>query len=337
MKRLILILLIAQLSCETEETSLEIKKDFMSFKSSLEFIEISAAISQMSDLELDEWEKQNSFVSMRSALNKAYEEASLIESEEGLKEFLKKYDHILYFEEDGFKPRIGIQSIHPYINSEGYYEVGGYLHRVMGDFIISCKGNNSKQLRLLSSEDEISEAMTGFKVSRFKNFTEEFTDGRVAAACGTQMFATYFKNESGCKDDREVNLFVTSFVEVVTDASGTYNTPRVEIIVQPRRRYAITCHWNGYDNPTELRNTSFTIRAWQRISYTSSGTTSQIANYSVSLPYVYQSTGNGYKWNQPIGDWTFNEPVSAFPFTTLHAEGKSQGVGVNGWAIIDCQ
>ena len=37
------------------------------------------------------------------------------------------------------------------------------------------------------------------------------------------------------------------------------------------------------------------------------------------------------------GDWTFNEPVGAFPFTTLHAEGKSQGVGVDGWAVIDCR
>ena len=40
--------------------------------------------------------------------------------------------------------------------------------------------------------------------------------------------------------------------------------------------------------------------------------------------------------DQPIEDPLLNQLITAFPFTSLHAEGSSRGVGYN-FAIIDCQ
>jgi hypothetical protein len=340
MKKLLILFLsiFLSVSCYDNNEVETNEVDRMVFSSQNEFKSVTDKISKLNDQELDEWEKSHNFISFRSVLNGAYKEFELVSNEKELYEFLKKYDDILTIKDSVLTPLITI-SIHQAIaNRNGFYEINHYLNKIVGDYIVSSEKSNIDRLMSINSVEQLN-GISDRDIQAIKYIDTENSNisGRVNAACSTNMFASYFKNESNCRNDREVNLFVKSYRDISTDASGTYYYPKVEIIVQPRKRLGTFCSWTGYNNPTELRNTSFTILGWQRLSYTSSGTTSQLALYSFNLPYVYNPYGNGYKWTQAVGDWTFNEPVSAFAFTTLHAEGKSQGVGVDGWAIIDCQ
>jgi len=313
----------------------EVKR--LSFASHEDFKAITEDISKMNDQELDQWEKNQDFVSFRTVLNTAYKESETIQTEKDLSQFLDKYNDILTLEDSILTPSIKIYTHQAITNRDGIYQTGEYLNKIIGDYVVTADKSRLKILKTLNSTDQLQGKIDGVQIFRYVGPIDQNSIGRTNASCGTNMFASYFKNESGCRNDREVNLFVTSYRNISTNTSSTYYYPKVEIIVQPRKRLGTVCSWTGYDNPTELRNTSFSIYGWQRLSYTSSGTTSQLALYSFTLPYVYNPYGNGYKWTQAIGDWTFNEPVGAFPFTTLHAEGKSQGVGVDGWAVIDCR
>lgn len=335
MKKFIPIFVLVVLSCQSENDLITSKKlETMSFKNHDDFRSVTEKLTAMSDVELDEWEKSNSFVSFRSVLNTAYKEFDLITTEEQHNQFFKKYSDVLKIDNGSLEPTIKIASQRAFVNREGLYETEGYLNKIIGDYIVSGPLLEYNRLKELKRESQVLGKMDGLRVYEYTT-SKENTNGRTNAACGTNMFASYFRNESNCRNDREVKLYVNSFRDIVTNSSGTYYYPKVQIIVAPHKRSGTFCNWSLYANPTELRNTSFSVRAYQRITFGSTATTSQIITYSFTLPYISQN--NGIDWTQTIGDWTFNEPVSAFPFTSLHAEGKSQGVGENGWAIIDCQ
>jgi hypothetical protein len=110
MKKLIFFFLSISLiaSCnETEELALnmnEVKR--LSFASHEDFKAITEDISKMNDQELDQWEKNQDFVSFRTVLNTAYKESETIQTEKDLSQFLDKYNDILTLEDSILTPSI---------------------------------------------------------------------------------------------------------------------------------------------------------------------------------------------------------------------------------------
>ena len=273
--------------------------------------------------------------------------------------FEEKYKDILTVENDGISPRIKVSTLQSIVNREGIYETGGYLNKIVGNNIFSAHKDDYFKLSQLESIDPClpaaKQVQNGIKIFQYTLLPElpnpcadpipdpDPTPTPIPS-CSHYMKASYFDNQSKCSDDREVYISAKSFVYFyggLTVIDGiemyvNYHYPSVEILVRGKKRNW-HCNWDYYETRLQLKNTSFTIDAWENYARDKFRTYSIQKTYNVIAPFIdTYSDKPGLLWTYRVGDELFNEPVKPFPFTKLHAEGTSRGVGYH-WAIINCQ
>ncbi len=307
------------------------------FTSHEEFKAITDKIPSMTQKELDTWEKENSFVSFRTVLKQAYVEMETLTTEEEYSSFLKKYDDVLSLQDSTLTPRIDIEHLQAFVNRDGLYETSGYLHKVVGDYIITVKSNHFSELKNIKSVNSNSRLSDKIAIFKFTESERELnTNARTNSVCSVSLTDSFWLNESGCKNDREAFVRARSYQEISANTGGTYYYPRISFRVWGRYRNWL-CTWKEYDTQYEYRNASYSIWAWERISMNSSASISQPKFYPVeSIPDESIDDGSyGLTWDRPIGDWRFNENLATSPFTSVYIQGKSRGIGDN-WITVSC-
>lgn len=337
------ILLIVQISCLEKENLSDAStykfENYASFETESEFNEITNKISSMTDEDIIAWESRKGFESYRSVYSKAISEWDLISSDEGAAKFAIKYKDILTIQDSTLVPSIEINVVQSIVNRQGVYETQGFINRIEGEYVLSV---HKKNITKLQDPKKIVEEIREGRVSgddgvRFSKYISE-GDGRnipnkkSKAACTTNMVASYFYNQSNCRNDREVFISARSYIDLYTNFEGDWRQPRVEIKVWGKLRTGTFCVWNNYQTTLAYRNVDFSIMAWEVIGQTVSPKLFQFN------PPDYAPTNDRLDlfWNQPIGNRVLNQLISPAAFTTLHAEGTSRGVNGN-WAIIDCR
>jgi len=308
----------------------------MSFISDKQFETITNKIPDMTDQELDNWEKDNSFTSYRTVLEQANEEWKSIVSYEDKTKFLKKYEDILSLQDSTITPFISIFLYQSIVNREGIYETNGFLNRVIGEYIVTMEKKDSQKLRSLKAididwnEGRVLDEKNGMRIFKFIGFDSN-TNARTNSTCTTYMQAEYYYNPSGCRNDRKAYISAKSYLTLSTKSDGDWRQPRVEILVWGKIRNG-WCNWDSYLTLLEYRSVSFEIMAWSNQNGVSIPTL-----FSRILPdYAPTYEKSTLPWDQAIGDPLLNQLINPSAFNRLHAEGKSRGVDYN-WAIIDCR
>ncbi len=307
----------------------------------------------MTEKELDEWESVNNFVSYRSILKSANKEWSAITEESQIQAFAKKYNDILTIEASSVSPRIKIRSYQSIVNRAGIYQTSEYLNKVVGGNIYTIQKNESEKLNLMLPSDPApcqlarKAQRSGIVVNPYVAILIDPCNSGGGGggpvnpppppppppSCQATNRAEYFLNESGCSDDRLVAIFGISYLLTYTTFEGTWRQPRVKIEVDGKIRLAFWCIWASYKTQLEYRNVSFSIMAYTRQNDVGFPTL-----FTRSLPDYFQAHEDiNLVWDRPIGDAVLNQVITPSAFTSLHAEGKSRGTGVNGWAVIDCR
>ena len=329
----------------------------MIFNTPEQFFSTIDKIGEMSEEELDDWEATNNFKSYRSVLNDANNEWLAMTDLNQIPLFEEKYKDILTVENDGILPIIKVGTLQSIVNREGIYETGGYLNKIARSNIYTVAKSESEKLNTILPEVEpciqARIAQGGVTVFQYTALPapDPCTDPEPnppppppIPSCTHYMKASYFDNQSKCRDDREVYISAESFVYFyggLTVIDGiemyvNYHHPAVLILVRGKIRNWL-CNWDYYNTRLQLRNISFTIDGWENYARDKFRTYSIQKSYNFSLPFFDTNSDEpSLAFSFRVGDELFNEPVNPFPFTKLHAEGTSRGVGYR-WAIINCQ
>ena len=336
MKKIVLLIIIVPLviSCDEQLANQKAKfyQNTMTFKSISDLNSVADKISGMNDFELDNWEKEKSFVSYRSILREAEKEWMKITSQEERSNFLKKYEDILTLTDSTLKPSIDIGLYQAIVNREGIYQTDGSLNKVIGNFIVSVKNDDYKKIENLKSID-INEQLAktaGVKIIKYAGGDFNI-NSRTKSTCSTFVEESYFDNHSKCKDDRRVYVLGKSYLLFSTNFEGDWRQPRVDVEVYGTKRNGF-CNWSGYWTVLQYRNVSYSLMAWT------------VQNGIATPTLISKSIPDNFNENEytvlkndiAVGSSVLNQSISASAFTTLHAEGTSRGVSGN-WAIVHCQ
>lgn len=326
---LLMAVVIGVTSCQPDDNSLTAKSNnpVLKFETNNEFEVITNQVPDMTDDELDAWEKSKGFVSYRYVLNQARREWNNVSDEPMLLAFTEKYSDILSVHEGDIVPKISIRLYQSIVNREMLYQTGTTVHKVVGNYLVSAPADNHQSLYSVTTASGAS-SDAGLKVLQY---TGDNSAARSAAACSTDQTASYFANHGGCRDDREVYVRALSYLTYSTTYEGDWRQPRVLLKVWGKERNG-WCNWNTYTTELSYRNASFTIYAW-----TVSGGVATSTLFTRTPP-DYAPTGDrtDLPWDQAIGDKVLNFAISANAFSTLHFEGASRGTN-NNFAVLDCQ
>lgn len=339
----VVILLLAVVSCnenfepEFIDTKIQDESSFINFKSLEDFESFGEKFMTMTDKELDIWENENSFTSYRTLLNEAYLQLDSLESEEERAIFIDKYKDVLTLQNDKWTPLIDIKFYQSIVNRQGFYKTDGFVNRVVGDYILTVRADDYEGLKKVKSVDRIVDSKVlnsqGIRTYRYVGFDSNSEDTRILSPCSTQMITEYFENESGCRNDRRVYLRATSFVAYTVTSEGDFYQPKVAIRVWGERRRGTWCNWDWYRTALSLRNISYTIRGYAAQSngvFVPRSYSIAVGDSNSPSDYTY------WEHNRNIGVKVLNQHITPFPFTKLHAEGTSRGVG-DVWVVLDCQ
>jgi hypothetical protein len=330
---LIVFVMIVVLSCDNnQETSQTLPQGIPEFNSSQEFSLATGVVASSSEEELDAWETKKGFISMRTILNRAKLEASLANSYEEFLVVAKKFSDVAFVEDSTLVPFIGISFYQSIVNREGFYKTGDFIHKVIGNYIITTHVNDFSKLDGLSQQTDPNSLKSIEAIKSFKYFgTDSDDNGRTAAACSSYQEASYFANASKCRDDREVYVSGKSYMTMWTGFEGDWYQPRVELKVWGRIRNG-WCNWNDYDTELSYRNASFDIMAW---SY-QGGVLSTKLEHRVISDYAPSGDRRNLRWDTAMGDPVLNVSLPTNSFINLHFEGASRGTN-NNYAVLDCR
>lgn len=266
------------------------------------------------------------------SFDKVYKEAlaklDLAETIEQHDLILEEYSDVIHVEDSTYVPKIKNLFYRKICNRGGLYISDGFAHKVIGDeAIVYTRKANIEALAAVKSVENLDE--TKFISTRYQETTTDPSNGRMLAACGAPEMATYYKNPSGCNDDRKVTTYINPFWIV----SGNDRTPAALSQVYGQLRTGVWCNWKNYETRLEHVNVSFTITY---------GTTLGTADVIMNRPdYIGTNDVERYEsWNGAlIGgpmNWNGYSPLVIYT-KEAHQEGTSRGVGTDNWAILDCE
>lgn len=326
-------LIIFALSCT--ERSLDDSKMLMQsnvplFKSD-SFHGLADQLALMSDDEFVKWEEQNSFESYRTVLKRAHSEWALVEDESQQSSFVAKYADILSVVDGRIVPNISIPYYQRIINRQGFFQVGDFLHKVDAEYVVSANAQSHNKLfekDLVAKYGEKGGASSGIKVMRYLPENISAT-GKKAQACWYEMIASYFKNQSGCKNDREVFINTRSYMNTWTDYEGDHFGQRFMVGVWGEIRNGF-CNWNMYHTEVHRQSVSFNMTAWDVINGIGIPTA-----YTITIPDRSDEFSSEMVWDGSIGDVLLNQYATAANYNSFYGRGATRGTD-NNWAVLSC-
>ena len=305
-------------------------------------------LHKLSPQEFSNWEKDKGFISFQTVYEEALTKLNATEDGASFKKLLVEYSDVLNVSEDlSVTPKISISLYQKLCNRDGIYRSDKNLFKLVDDkAIVRAAEENYNQLSKVNSSKNLDKDI--FHVTYITGNPDKVgTQSRTAeGSCGTNFIETsYFYNQSGCGNDREVRISTRSYVYFIYSVEYvngvpigmSYYFPRVEIIVWGRKRRS-TCNWTDYATQLTLNNTSFTLNAWARDSEDPYRTYSHAQLFTKTVDNT-TTPGDYFTLvsTTDVGDYLRNEGflISSFNFLDIHAEASSRGTN-NNFAVVDC-
>ncbi len=338
MKKILIILGYLAFACSDEmKLSPSLLPSMSKFASQSEFDQFVNQFAQLAPEDYNSWQTKQSFSSFRTIMLKAYLELDTISSVNVFNEFLKKYKKIFVVKDSVLVPRIDIPLYQAIANEDGFYETDGFVNKLHGDFVLIAKAESFLRLNGLDVDDvlrkwleknEKPEYLSIFQITNTGN--KQNPNEKSNATCTTYETASYFYNQSNCRNDREVVIIAKSYITTTMTSIGDTRQPRVLIEITALKRAATFCGWYLYTTNIKRANTSFSVMAWSVADYVATP-----QRFDIALP-GYTVDSYVISWDYPIGSSLLNQYVEAQPFISVHSEATHRGVNGN-WAILDCR
>ncbi len=279
-------------------------------------------VAAMNEIELNAWEDEIGFNSIRYQEYKALEELnSMPETAANFESFKAEYDDLFEFTKDGMNSKN--QNLYSnIIGSQGMYYVGSTLHKVLDNHIIAITDGDMDKMAKAEYSLQSNEA-DGIYVNSYNVNLQEQTELKNDLYCGTYL------SDTEVSSGRSILLEVWLDQAMSMNAGVTTTSGVVNIKIRPKRFGILG--WTRYKTTLEYKELEFEV--------------SNCVGDFIGGPYSGDSNGDDYYtlssqfW---FGDAYQTSPCStndmygiAGYFTRVKALASSRGIGDN-WAEVRC-
>ena len=314
---------------DVQLSTLKVNNGILEFNSADEYFKSEAQILNLPENELDKWEKQIGFESMRSVINNAYDELDLVELEEDFYNVMDKYRDVLTIQDSVVRPIVEDIFLQSITSREGLYSSVSHFNKVLPDGVVSI--NKQHDIKVLKSVTNLNDANSNHELIVYK---PDYEASRLkSTGCGASSIeASATKNASKCKDRRRVFVSMVTAKRKYSYSNGEY-AERYSVWVQvtAERMLGVVCLWKRYDTFLEFKNVNYKIRAPYYFP------DFQWMTYTDATNWWGRSDGDAYTLTRikNTGDLIYNVTLPTPTFISVHAEASSRGVG-DLWAVVDC-
>lgn len=303
------------------EDKLVVKNGMLSFSSQKLFEETREMITHMSEDELNIWEADLGFMSLRTKQNKVLDELDMVDTDEEVYSILSENPNLFQIVEDrNQEPELAeivddkVYTALADIN--GMYVVENTTYKVLKDVVLVADNENYEQL-LKVNDNNFDE----YKNESWLKIIEDEPNNRLKSSCSecgvTDITVDVIKNKSWCKNDRKVKL--TAKVDGKQYDFPTEYKIKATITVRGYRKRG--CVWVIYKTDLYYEDVAMQV-------YTSQGT------FSFNFPDGYKSDTRKLEKTETVATISGGYQ-GVYNFKDIYASASSRGVG-NRWAIIDC-
>lgn len=277
--------------------------------------------SEMTESELDEWEKSIGFISYRTVFSISADEFHLLQTHEEFIEWQERYDDILYMEDSIVKPRIPRYEDQLFVNRSGEYYIDQSYVKVLEDRVITIfDGDKSKLTIALTEQSPVTRK--NYNIS----YRNDFDVIELRSNVGTCYAGNNRARNSVQNDKRKV------YIEILTDivepdgyqGLGLFST---DVALRVHGHKKSIFGWNNYSTHLAYDDVGFEV----------------IDHFGVShlqYPVSQQTSGTAKNLYYRI----FYGPLVILPnpnisqpyFSWVKGRGISSGVGDDHWAVVCC-
>jgi hypothetical protein len=306
--------------------------DVMIFESHKEYRATISMLGKMTSTELDYFEHEHGFISLRTHLNNAFDALEKIESELEFNAFMERNKDILSFNGDEIVPTIELPTLQAVVNRQGLYITGDFVNRILGNVVLSAHVSEYSRLANVKSINDDLVRSGKASAFSFKGLTNHST-AKTQQACSSNMVQSISVTPGSCKNHRQVIARTEYWVDTYTDGTGTYYQPMVTLYVTGKKKN-LFCSWVDYETELDYRNVTFSAWAWLRTGMNQYASITEPRFFEFAIADAHTPFQLNLIWEQAIGDWRFNQYTQSQAFETMHFEGKSRGV--DAWVSVIC-
>lgn len=268
-------------------------------------------LAEMPRKEIDEWEIQNGFYSIRRMTNEVFNKIGIAKSEQEVEAIILQNQHLVKKTEDGIKPVLDILNYRSICNKDGVYFIENTLNKVKGEFLIGVEDWNQEKLDIATRTMEANEK-AGIYIATIPK--PEFHSLR--ANCGNLEFLTVYNNAG----DRGLQFAAyTSYNVFILNSGLKIYQPYGQIVAQAIKRFNIG--WTLDQTNISIPHACFTVCA--------SG-----MSFSATYPQVSSVNSSSISLIQNAPFVLFSSPSPSF--TRVTGEAYSSATTVHNKARIDC-
>ncbi len=280
------------------------------FKDNKQYEKITTILANSNETELDNWEKQMDFVSLRSIQNQIYDKLENVKSEDEIRSFLAKYDKVfeLYLNEENeqeIRPIIDGLVLPILINENGFFRVGNTVSKVTSDYLISADISNYEMLKNITNK----EAAT---IENNEIFSVKKHTVKSYRSCG------YGSNASVTSGKRRVKIWF------IVENNGSGNIYRYDSGIKVRGYKKVLGIWYWYKTNLTLYASEYTV------TYPSSYSNGWIYNEKdISVAHQSRET-TVIRVTKLLSSFYYNgSSTPSYYFNSYDGRASSRGVGNN--------
>ncbi len=308
---------------------LEVKDGMLYFDNSEQYFKTIAIVTKMSDQELDNWEQQLGFVSLRTMQNKVMDILLDFETEEELFNYVNQNSNLLQITTDKNGEKYINEIVHSTIissisNEQGVYSTKSKVHKVIGDIIITTNHDNLQELITISNKNECN---SNFEV---ESYITEITDEKkpkYRSMKGEDADLT----KGRCYKHRRARI--KQYIQNL--GYNDYGTYRYAIFVNVEVKgwaKSVVCVWCAYKTRYSFKSVYGTVRYHKNGYYKNYSIPSKSSSRDEYKLRDYRTIVSGTTSSyQSLDDYSNKNYIW---FTKIRGEGSSRGVG-DKWSVIN--
>lgn len=290
-----------------------------------------ATVDRVVNLPSDErrqWEQALGFTSMASEIELILEEASLSDEEFIEEELATVHANLVRIVDDVLEPIVNIKSFQVVANGDGFYNVGGTLHKVTENEVITCDLGTQEPIDNYLKNKGRTAKTKGVNVFPYKH--DAINLGSKYGGCGDRI--TGFNNTS----DRKCDIVITVSSHPVNCCYDREDRYTVELNIRNYKKNWLG-RWKSYKSGCYCRNVMFTVQAPVVTGYNGVHSLFSYKPLTMSIPHGQSNGGyESYTWSWVIGDRTENVTLKTPSFDRVKAEAKNAGMSQKDWAKLIC-
>jgi len=309
------------------------------FASHEAFFETITAVGNMSEADLNAWERSLGFVSYRQSFELAMAEVGTATSEAHAEAILKQHEDIVEIDGDDINPRIQALGYSAVVNREGLFYVAGVLHKVLPEVVISTEDGRIETIQqTLNDMGELGlKLVTAMSTPSAGVRVVRYAGDSLAPLKASNLGCTDNKTAWWNSSDRKVDFKIWTWKYYCAGCCGNYyHQVRAEAKLWGYKKNWLG-NWASYKTAYECQNVEAVILA-PDLQGTS---TTQFTYVPFTLQQTAWKTSNAdYEswtcaaWN--VGDMIENSNINEPYLTKVKGQGKSRGTGTGNWAEICC-